>query len=96
MEEFRCHSSSHSMRTYQSNLIREQPPPADVLCKFWELESLGIKDKTDQALKPEEQAAVGQVTETLLFENGRYSIGIPWRDGEPKLEKNYEVALMRL
>ena len=96
VEEFRRHSRSHSTRTYRSSLIREQPPPDDVLRKFWELESLGIKDKTGQALTPEEQAAVGQVSETLMFENGRYSIGIPWRDGEPKLENNYEVALMRL
>ena len=57
---------------------------------------MGIKDKTGHALTPEEQAAVGRVTETLLFENGRYSIGISWTDGEPKLENNYEVALMRL
>ena len=96
VEEFRRHSRSHSTRTYRSSLIREQPPPDDVLRKFWELESSGIKDKTGQALTPEEQAAVGQVSETLMFENGRYSIGIPWRDGEPKLENNYEVALMRL
>ena len=96
VEEFCCHSRSHSTRKYRSSLVREQPSPDDALCKFWELESLGIKDKTGQALTPEEQAGEGQVTETLLFENGQYSIGIPWRDGEPKLENNYEVALVRL
>ena len=72
--------SLYSTRKYRSSLIREQPPPDDVLRKFWEL---GIKDKTGQASTPEEQAAVGQVTKTLLFENGQYSIGIPRRDGEP-------------
>ena len=40
--------SLYSTRKYRSSLIREQPPPDDVLCKFWELESLGIKDKTGQ------------------------------------------------
>ena len=54
VEEFRRNSRSK----YRSSLIREQPPPDDVVRKFWELESLGIKDKTGQALSPEEQAAV--------------------------------------
>ena len=96
VEEFRHNSRSHSTPTYRSSQVRKQPPPDDVLRTFWELESLGIKDKTDHVMTLEEKAAVKQVTETLLFDNGRYSISIPWRDGEPKLENNYEVALMRV
>ena len=44
----------------------------------------------------EEKAAMTKVTETLTFENGRYTIGIPWREGEPKLGNSYEAALVRL
>jgi hypothetical protein len=44
----------------------------------------------------EEKAAMTKVAETLTFENGRYTVGIPWREGEPKLGNSYEAALVRL
>lgn len=33
---------------------------------------------------------------TLEFKSGRYKIGIPWKEGKPKLANNYEVGLARL
>ena len=57
---------------------------------------MGIVDKPEQQMTAEERAAVARVSETLEVRKGRYKTGIPWREGEPKLANNYEVALMRL
>ena len=42
----------------------------------------------------EEKAAMTKVAETIAFENRRYTVGIPWREGEPKLGNSYEAALV--
>ena len=73
-----------------------QRPPDDILRKFWELESTGIKDEFHQQMTAEEKAATSTVAETITLENGRYSVGIPWKDGEPVLKNNYDAALARL
>ena len=96
VEEFRLNTHSHFTRTYRSSQVNKSPPPDDILHAFWELESLGITDQAEQQMTAEEKAAVAQVAETLEFESGRYKIGIPWKEGEPKLANNYEVALVRL
>ena len=96
VEEFRRNSHSHFTRTYRSSQVNKPPPPDDILRAFWELESMGIVEKPEQRMTAEERAAVAQVSETLEVRKGRYKIGIPWREGEPKLANNYEVALMRL
>lgn len=94
VEEFRHNSHSHLTRTYRSSQVNT--PPDDILRAFWELESLGIVEKPEQRMTVEERAAVAQVCKTLEVRNERYRIGIPGKEGEPKVTNNYEVALMRL
>ena len=96
VEEFRHNTHSHFTRTYRSGHVNKPPPPDDILRAFWELESLGIMDKPEQRMTAEERAAVAQVSETLEVRNGRYKIGIPWKEGELKFTNNYDVALVRL
>ena len=96
VEEFRRNTHSHFTRTYRSSQVNKPPPPDDILRAFWELESLGIVDKPGQRMTAEERAAAAQVSETLEVRNGRYRIGIPWKEGEPKFTNNYDVALVRL
>ena len=91
VEEFRRNPPSHFTRTYHSSQVNKPPPPDDILRAFWELESLGIVDKPEQQMTAEEKAAVAQVSKTLEVRNGRYRIGIPWKEGEPKLTNNYEA-----
>jgi len=52
--------------------------------------------KPEQQMTAEERATTAQVSETLEVRNGRYRIGIPWKEGEPKFTNNYDVALVRL
>ena len=96
VEEFRRNTHSHFTRTYRSSHVNKPPPPDEILRAFWELESLGIMDKPEQRMTAEERAAVAQVSETLGVRNGRYKIGIPWKEGELKFTNNYDVALVRL
>ena len=96
VEEFRRNTHSHFTRTYRSSQVNKPPPPDDILRAFWELESLGIVDKPEQRMTAEERVAVAQVSETLEFKNGRYRVGIPWKEGEPKFTNNHDVALVRL
>ena len=44
VEQFRQRSQLHFTRTFRSCEINPEPPPDDVLRKFWELKSIGIKD----------------------------------------------------
>ena len=97
VNEFRRNSRSHFTRTYRTCHVDQQPPPDDILRKFWELEALGIKETSEkQAMTADERAATATVAGSLKFENGLYEVGIPWKDGEPKLTNNYEAALLRL
>ena len=96
VENFRRDSRSYFSRTYRSQVIDQRQPPDDAIRKFWELDAIGIKEETSPAMTAEEKAAVEKVSESLKFKDRRYEIGIPWKDGEPKLADNYEVTFKRL
>ena len=95
LEELRRASQSHVTRTCHSSQVKEQETTDDILRTCWELQALGIGDKTNQEFT-QEKGAVIQATESLQFKNGRYEIGIPWRKEETKLVNNYEMVLIRL
>ena len=96
IENFRRDSHSYFSRTYRSQLVNRSQLPEDAICKFWELDAIGIKDDTCPAMTAEEKAAVEKVSWTLKFVEGHYEIEIPWKDEEPKLANNYEAAFARL
>ena len=96
VEQFRQRSQSHFTRAYRSCQVSTESPPDDVLRKFWELESIGIKDGFHPQMTSDEKAATTRVVQTLTFESGHYTVGIPWKEGEPTLENNYDAALTRL
>ena len=96
VDEHRRKSRSYFTRTYRSSHIEKSiiHPQDDQLRQFWELEALGIKDTDDKTL--DEKEAVAKASESIFYEDGRYSVGIPWKKGEPDLKNNYEMALIRL
>ena len=96
LENFRRDSHSYFSRTYRSQVANRSQLPDDAIRRFWELDAIGIKDDTCPAMTAEEKAAVEKVSGTLKFAEGRYEIGIPWKDDEPKFADNYEAALARL
>ena len=70
------------MPMYQRNLI--------VVClkSFWDLESLSIQ---------EGEADIYQwFQKQISFKNGRYEVGLPWKEVHSVLPTHYELSLKRL
>ena len=44
----------------------------------------------------DEKAFLEKLEESIRHVNGRYQVAIPWKDDEPALPNNYEMALRRL
>jgi hypothetical protein len=74
--------------TDQSLLIQADPI-AEVLSRFWETESLGISST-------EENDVHDQLRDTITFKDGRYEVGLPWKDKVPGMADNYQQAEKRL
>jgi len=82
------------IRTY---FVHEESSVAlgNAMRKFWEIEDNGLQVK-GKILKPEDQVALEALKRSIKFEDGRYEIGVPWKEGKPLMPDNYETALRRL
>ena len=90
-------SRSHATRTYRSSSsVAETELLNETLRKFWDIESIGIRDTNDTVLTLNDKAVIDRAKETLVFKEGRYELGIPWKKGEPNFEDNYEMVFARL
>ena len=56
--------------------------------KFWEMETLGIRDK--------ETSACDRCIEDIKVVNDRYEVRNPFKEDHPMIEDNYALALARL
>lgn len=74
----------------QVNLVTSvlDPKIESEVQKLWDLETLGI-----QSLKTGVQE---EFRENISFEDGRYSVKLPWKESHPKLPSNYSTSLRRL
>ncbi|XP_077534685.1 uncharacterized protein LOC144146623 [Haemaphysalis longicornis] len=77
--------------TLRTSVVEDKT--ADVLSKFWTLESIGITDKEE--CKPGECAAMEVFEQTLTKVDGRYEVALPWKT-EISLDDNKEIATKRL
>ena len=62
----------------------------DQLKNFWELDKIGITE-TSSDFK-----ACEHFDESISFENGKYSVGLPWKESHPKLPTNKNMAFTRM
>jgi hypothetical protein len=58
------------------------------ITKFWDLESIGIKDQNSDVHE--------SVISDLKFSGTRYSVGLPWKESQDPLPTNYELSLKRM
>ena len=56
--------------------------------RLWDLETLGIREITDQIHE--------SFKNSISFNGTRYSVSLPWKEGQPELPSNYETSLYRL
>jgi hypothetical protein len=68
----------------------------DLLRKFWELEAIGINEESTRVMTPDEIRAMETAQSTQILKDGRYEIGIPWKEGEPDFRNNFDMAFSRL
>lgn len=60
---------------------------------FWNMESIGIRDDIHNS---DDEIAMENFRQTVRFEDNRYHVTWPWKDEEPELPENKELAFGRL
>lgn len=96
------HPSLCLEQNYRTNFIRTYSVYKDssvelgnAIRKFWEIEDDGLQAKT-KTLKLEDKVALETLKKSIKFEDGRYEVGVPWKEEKPFMPDNYETALRRL
>ena len=64
----------------------------NLVWRFWDVDD----SKEIQIVKPEEKIARDVVAETLTFEDGHYSVGLPWKTKDHNLPDNFTMVMHRL
>ena len=62
------------------------------LTKFWELDHIGIKGQSSADC----QSAIENFNDSITYENGRYTVSLPWKLNHPELPTIYGMARRRL
>ena len=81
-------------RTYFSRNDHNLEEVDSLLRQFWENEN--VISVESAPWKMEDQLALKKVEQSLKYENGKYQVAIPWKNNEPTLFNNYDMAFRRL
>ncbi|XP_062573875.1 uncharacterized protein LOC134235745 [Saccostrea cucullata] len=73
--------------------VDECLPLKPSLDEYWNLETIGIKDQPHSS---DDDKALKNFNETIKLVNGRYQVTWPWKDEQPELPENRELAFGRL
>ena len=65
----------------------ESPRTEELLCRLWDLDSIGIRDK---------ETVHETFLENISFANGRYCVTLPLKEKRDLLPDNYDLSLVRL
>ena len=80
--------SAHALKLETSVLQCHDCDLDQGLKKFWDLETLGIKEG--------EMPAYSQFIEGITFQDGRYCVQLPWKNPHPPLPDNFKLSQRRL
>lgn len=86
----RCSENNTSLITHvlRVDSVLESKALDKTLKAFWDIESLGILEHED--------VVQNQFDQHVSFENGRYTVSLPWRDHCLVLPTKYDLCLRRL
>lgn len=73
-------------------LVNDSHELNNLVRRFWDVDD----SKEVQIVKPEEKIARDVVAETLIFEDGHYSVGLPWKTKDHDLPDNFTMAMHHL
>ena len=65
------------------------------LKKFWEFEEEPLMHEPP-VIRLEEKLALQTAEHSINYENQMYRVGVPWKERQPVLPNNYDMALRRL
>ena len=75
----------------------EQDELVDTLKKFWEIEELGIRKFPPEKERQPDAAQSSEFLREIEFKEGRYEIGLPWKQIDDKpLPNDFQLSLDRL
>ena len=77
-----------SLINYTSTYALEIENLETGLKRFWDLETLGIRDSEDDIYE--------RFADNVSFKNGQYGVKLPWKEPHPPLPDNYQLSLKRL
>ena len=102
MESTRANHITSLCHTFRMQQFGEVVPMAEqpddlnaILKRFWDLETMGITPPRP-VMTPDESSAWRKVSKSMMFENDRYVVAVPWRDDRPSLPNNRPLAEKRL
>ncbi len=78
-----------SMQMYPDPSMVKKPD----MEQLWKPDAIGIRDFSDV---PDDEIALKQFNDTVVKEDGRYMATWPWKEAEPDLPENFELAKGRL
>ena len=82
---------------YSYHVARAESEPLDVAFKqFWDSESFGTKTTNTPHYSSDEQRAIGILEHETKKLDNRYEVPLLWKENEPLLQNNREVAKKRL
>ena len=93
MDVLRLYKGIQRFRDRRTRYVFLAEENGDQLQKFWELEAIGIQDRTEEI---ENAELFDQFHKTLQNVNNRYQVGWPWKSSKYELPDNYKLAEARL
>ena len=86
--------SLKTLRTHARGKSNEEEIIA--MREMTELELMGVKEDKEKALSYEERTALMKVENSMIHDDERYVVSVPWRRDQPNLSGNFGYALSRL
>ena len=84
-----------SMTTLFTTSICDVDEINSTMKKFWDIDSAGTFTQTT-VLDTDEKAALQKAERSFRFIDGRYEVGVPWKEDSHGMVNNHKMAMKRL
>ena len=78
------------------NFVSVDRKPVDLIEKFWKLEDYGAVKSGEKPLSVEDKRAMQIIEDTTRLVDGRYEVGMLWKNDERQFPNNLVMAKQRL
>ena len=85
--------TGNSSQQYQQSFVAPLENVNPNVDDFWKLETIGIKEPINDC---DDDLAIQNFHDTVRKTNGRYEVTWPWKEENPQLPDNYQLAVGRV